>query len=156
MNELIRNKYMNYRRSNFTWRSNLSSVLFNSAFLFLLILKDESLKGVIVYSFITILEFILANRLHLLIYSNELEYEYQWGNEDFELFEKKYMDKLYSKGELDEEEYDDYFYEYDRDTCEEFILECKEYFRKESICSFILLIIYFVIASLISCKVLFY
>lgn len=154
MNLKIRRKYITYRRSNFTWNSSLFAILANSGFLVWYALSQEILKGFAIYFGVLMFEFMISKVIYTLLYGLTLEEGYQWGNPDFENYEGNYMDKLYLKGRISDNEFDDYFYENNRVSSREDVEDCIAYFSQENICIVVLNLVYGVIGVILFLLVL--
>ena len=149
MNTVIRRKYIKRRRSSFTWISVLFAVLSNSGFLIWYACEQEILKGYLIYFGLLAFEMFIAKIIYTLLYGITLVEGYQWGNPDFEDFEGRYMDKLYLKGKITGEEFDEYFYDNNRVYSEEDIEDCIDYFKQENICIVTLNLVYGVVGAII-------
>lgn len=142
MNIEVRKKYMKYRRSIFAWITIFLAIFTNAIYFLAYAITEQFIKGIIAYLGMLALELALSKAIYSLIYGKVLEEEYQWGNPHFEDFEGKYMDKLYIRGKISDEEFDDYFYENNRTYTEEDIEDCNLYFKREDLWVVILNLVY--------------
>lgn len=121
---------MNKLRNNFVWSGLFPIVVLGSSNMFLWILKDNPLKGIVIYAITLLLSFALLSAIHLKLFGDELLEEYQWGNEDFEKFEDIMLDKFYLKGIVDDDTFYDYFDDNDREHEDEDYYLYEEYVKR--------------------------
>ena len=109
LNFRVRSRFIGKIRSNFVWGGLLPIIVFGSSNMFLYVLLDKALKGVMIYAVTLLISFSLLYAIHLLLFGRVLDEEYQWGNSDFEEFEDLMLDKFYIKGIVDDELFYAYF-----------------------------------------------
>ncbi|GAA0101416.1 hypothetical protein UT300012_21310 [Paraclostridium bifermentans] len=147
LNFKARCKFIDIIRDNFVWSGLVPIIVLASSNMFIGILTEHALKGIVTYVIILLLSYALFCAIHIKLFGTTLEEEYQWGNSEFEDIEGNLMDKLYIKGKIDGETFDDYFIENDRASSEEDYAESQWYFSRGKmikwICSLVI--------SLVSC-----
>lgn len=141
LNFRIRVKFINRVRSNFVWGGLLPIVILGSSNIFLWILKDNALKGVMIYAITLGVSFVLFYAIHFFLFGKALEEEYQWGNTDFEEFEDLMLDKFYLKEVVDDDLFYDYFDNNEREHEDEDYDLYYDYIRRGRLIKWVLSIV---------------
>lgn len=84
---------------------------------------------------------VLHRIIYKKIYGELLDYDYQWGNNNFESLEERMLQKMYSKEEIDDEEFDFYFETFEREILDEDYSFYKSYRNKINKYSIIILLL---------------
>lgn len=130
LNEDIRVAFNDAERRVYAFTGCVCGALAASPVLFFLLLKDNLKLGFTIYvSMILVYNFIFRI-LHKRLFGELLENDYQWGNRSYEIFEGKFLEKLYRKGRIDDDTYDYYLEVFDREQCEEYEWEYRRYIKR--------------------------
>lgn len=130
VNEEIRYKFNEAERRVYAFTGCVSGALSASPVLFLLLLKDNFKLGFSIYLSVVVAYSFIFRIIHKMLFGQMLENDYQWGNRTFEAFERKLLEKMYRKRQIDDDIYDYYLDEFYREQREEYEWEYRRYVRR--------------------------
>ena len=130
INEEIRYRFNDAERRVYAFVGCVCGALSSSPLLFLLLIKDNIKLGFSIYVTIILVYSFVFRIIHRKLFGEMLENDYQWGNRTYEIFEGKFLEKLYRKQQIDDYIYDYYLDTFYREEDNDYVWEYRRYLRR--------------------------